>query len=474
MSLFPIFVKLHGRLVVVVGGGEIAAGKIDGLLRADAKVRLIAPDVHPSVAEPIHNGKIEWIARKFQPNDLSGATLAIAATSAPGVNAEVYREAEARGILCNAVDDIENCHFYYGSIVHRGDLQIAISTNGKSPALAQRLRQELEQQFGPEYEMWLEWLGAARELLRAADGGTENNKQRLHHLASKPMYERFVKEVSKVPARCGVNGKVHLVGAGPGDPELLTLKAARLLANADVVFYDALVSREVLSMISHDAELIDVGKRAGRKLLTQDEINSLLVSYAKENKIVIRLKGGDPLLFGRAGEEMEALRLAQLDFEIVPGITAAVGAAAGARISLTDRRLASQVLFTTFSRGETGHLSDGGLNWAAITPETTIAIYMPGTHYGEVAERLIENGLSRETPCVVVSQATRAEQQIRWSTIALLGNETQLPAPSLLIVGRVASHAKAQSFENWGGCSRRTALQSDAAHELRFAEAQQN
>jgi siroheme synthase-like protein len=204
MSLFPIFVKLQDRLVVVIGGGEIAFGKIDGLLRAGAKVRIIAPEVRPSFPELIHSGKIEWLPRKFQPDDLAGATLVIAATSAPGVNAAVYREAEARGILCNAVDDIENCHFYYGSIVQRGDLQIAISTNGKSPALAQRLRRELEQQFSPEYEMWLEWLGAARELLRAAGGGSESNKQKLHHLASKPMYERFVKEARKEPSRQGV------------------------------------------------------------------------------------------------------------------------------------------------------------------------------------------------------------------------------------------------------------------------------
>ena len=205
MSLFPIFVKLQGRMVVVVGGGEIAAGKIDGLLRAGARIRIVAPEVHASLVEPIRSRKIEWVPRKFQAKDLTGATLAIAATSAQGVNAEVYREAEMRGILCNAVDDIENCHFYYGSIVQRGDLQIAISTNGKSPALAQRLRQELEQQFGPEYEVWLEWLGAARELLRAADGGgTESNKQMLHHLASKPMYERFVKESRREPSRQGV------------------------------------------------------------------------------------------------------------------------------------------------------------------------------------------------------------------------------------------------------------------------------
>jgi len=205
MSLFPIFVKLRGRLVVVVGGGEIAAGKIDGLLRAGARVRVVAPEVHSLFVEPIRSGEVEWVARKFQPQDLSAATFVIAATSAPGVNAAVYREAEARGILCNAVDDIENCHFYYGSIVQRGDLQIAISTNGKSPALAQRLRQELEQQFGPEYEVWLEWLGAARELLRAADGGTDSNKQMLHHLASKPMYERFVKEAQKEQSRQGVS-----------------------------------------------------------------------------------------------------------------------------------------------------------------------------------------------------------------------------------------------------------------------------
>jgi len=200
MNLFPMFVKLRGRQVVVVGGGEIAAGKIDALLAAGAKIRLVAPEVHLSLVSAIRTRKIEWLSREFAPGDLDGAALAIAATSAPGVNASVFREAEARGIFCNAVDDIENCHFYYGSVVQRGDLQIAISTNGKSPALAQRLRQELEQQFGPEYEVWLEWLGAARELLRAADGGTDDTKKMLHHLASKPMYEKFLKEANRKTA----------------------------------------------------------------------------------------------------------------------------------------------------------------------------------------------------------------------------------------------------------------------------------
>src|SRR5215468_3075858 len=204
MSLFPMFVKLNGRLVVVVGGGEIAAGKIEGLLKAGAKVRLIAPEVHPSLISAIRTRKVEWVPREFAAGDLGGAALAIAATSAPGVNASVYREAESRGIFCNAVDDVENCHFYYGSVMQRGDLQIAVSTNGKSPALAQRLRQELEQQFGPEYEAWLEWLGAARELLRAADGGTEDTKKMLHHLASRPMYEKFLEESRKQHARQAV------------------------------------------------------------------------------------------------------------------------------------------------------------------------------------------------------------------------------------------------------------------------------
>jgi uroporphyrin-III C-methyltransferase len=267
-----------------------------------------------------------------------------------------------------------------------------------------------------------------------------------------------------------MSGKVYLIGAGPGDPELLTLKAARLLAEADVVLYDALVSREVLALIWRNAEMIDVGKRAGKKLLTQDEINSLLVSYAEKNQIVVRLKGGDPLLFGRAGEEMEALRRAQVDFEIVPGITAAVGAAASAKISLTDRRVASQVLFTTFSRGETGHFLHGGLNWAAVTPETTIAIYMPGTHYGEVADRLVENGLSPETPCVVVSQATRAAQQVRWSTVAALPSEAPLPAPSILLVGPVAT----QSVGEWPARFAREAFQNHAPSELPLSASKQN
>jgi uroporphyrin-III C-methyltransferase len=230
-------------------------------------------------------------------------------------------------------------------------------------------------------------------------------------------------------------GKVYLVGAGPGDPELLTVKAARLLARAGIVFYDSLVSREVLQLVARDAEVIDVGKRCGQKLLTQDEINALLVSAAATYEVVIRLKGGDPLIFGRAGEEIEALRSARIEFEVVPGITAALGAAAVAGISLTDRRAASQVVFSTFSRGTEGALMD----FSAITSTTTLALYMPGPDYAEVAHRLREGGLPDDLPCVIVSNATGAGQQIRWTSVAKLAHEEKLPAPALMIVGRVAS-----------------------------------
>src|SRR5229473_5279909 len=197
MSLFPIFVKLEGRLVVVVGGGAVAEGKIPGLLSGEARVRVIAPAVTPKIAEWVRFAKIDWLPKSFDPADLQNAFLVISATSAPGVNEAVFLEAESRGILCNAVDDIEHCHFYYGAVVQRGDLQIAISTNGKSPALAQRLRLQLEKQFGPEYDLWLKWLGAARELLRAGEGSPDSKKTLLHHLASEPMFERFVEETRR-------------------------------------------------------------------------------------------------------------------------------------------------------------------------------------------------------------------------------------------------------------------------------------
>lgn len=241
-------------------------------------------------------------------------------------------------------------------------------------------------------------------------------------------------------------GKVYLVGAGPGDPELLTLKAFKLLATAEVVLHDSLVSREVLAMISPKALVIDVGKRCGTKLLTQDEINALLVSYAASRAAVVRLKGGDPAIFGRAGEELEALRKASVDCEIVPGVTAALGAAAAAGIVLTDRRAASQVLFATFSR-ESGA---SALDWACLTSATTLVLYMPGQDYAEVSRRLEDAGLEQDLPCAVVSNATGPQQRIRWSSVAALAHEEKLPAPALVIVGRVAAqHIREIEATRW-------------------------
>jgi uroporphyrin-III C-methyltransferase len=231
-------------------------------------------------------------------------------------------------------------------------------------------------------------------------------------------------------------GKVYLIGAGPGDPDLLTVKAARLLERATIILHDSLVSREVLQRIASGAEIIDVGKRCGHKLLTQDEINALLVSYAASHEIVIRLKGGDPLIFGRAAEEIEALRNAGVEFEVIPGITAALGAAAAAGISLTDRRAASQVVITTFSRG----IDASAIDWGTVTSATTLVLYMPGADYAEVAQRLRDAGLPEDLPCVIVSNATAAQQRIRWTSVAALSREDRLPAPALLIVGRVAVH----------------------------------
>jgi uroporphyrin-III C-methyltransferase len=232
-----------------------------------------------------------------------------------------------------------------------------------------------------------------------------------------------------------MKGKVYLVGGGPGDPELLTLKAAKILGRANIVLHDALVSREVLALAAAGAELIDVGKRCGKKLLTQEEINALMVSYAKSHEVVVRLKGGDPLLFGRAGEEISTMREAGVAFEVVPGITAVFGAAAAAGFSLTDRRVASQVLFTTIQR-DTDNRS---IQWGGISSTTTLVLYMPGTDYARVVQQLRDAGWPDDMPCAIVSHASRNDQEIRSTVLAKLADEATLPAPALMVVGRVVA-----------------------------------
>jgi uroporphyrin-III C-methyltransferase len=231
-------------------------------------------------------------------------------------------------------------------------------------------------------------------------------------------------------------GKVFLVGAGPGDPELLTMRAVRLLQRADVVLHDALVTRPILDLVRQGATIIDIGKRRGRKLLTQEEINSLLVFFASNAGTVVRLKGGDPAIFGRTGEEIEALVEAGVEFEIVPGVTSALASAAAAGVSLTDRRVASSVVFTTAHRAP----GSAGVEWdKLVTSNSTLAIYMPGQNYAQLSGQLRAAGLPADTPCAVVSSATCPQQRVLWTNLALLERSGALPAPALLIVGRCAS-----------------------------------
>jgi uroporphyrin-III C-methyltransferase/precorrin-2 dehydrogenase/sirohydrochlorin ferrochelatase len=426
MPLFPIFVKLEGRPVLLVGAGPIGESKIGGLLAAGAVVTVVAPVATPEIQKLAEDGKIFWHQRAFDSRDLDGMTLVVAAVPKE-IAGLIYEEAQIRGVLVNSVDDPDNCDFYYPAVVTRGDFQIAISTAGHSPALAQRIRIELEQQFGPEYAEWIQELGAARAELFATDMDPEVRKQKLHEMAG-----------AKAPAppksdgRRRTDGMVYLVGAGPGDPELLTMKALRILRQADVVLHDDLLTPDILALIPPTARIEAVGKRHNEQHVTQQEINRRLCAYAAAGETVVRLKGGDGAIFGRASEEMDALRAAGLSFAIVPGVTAASGAAAAAGVSLTDRRLGSALVFLTAQRCK----GNPPPNWNAIAElGGTTAIYMPGGHEDDLARQLMDSGLAADTPCVVVSRASRPDEQVVETTLGQLPGSTKLPAPAILLIG---------------------------------------
>jgi uroporphyrin-III C-methyltransferase / precorrin-2 dehydrogenase / sirohydrochlorin ferrochelatase len=427
MPLFPIFVKLEGRRVLLVGAGPVGESKIGGLLSAGAVVTVVAPDATPAIQKLAAEDKVFWHRREFAPNDLNGMALAVAAVPRD-IAQEIYHEARTRGVLLNSVDDPENCDFYYPAVVNRGDLQIAISTAGHSPSLAQRIRLQLEEQFGPEYARWVEELGAARRDLFAADMDPEVRKQQLHDMV------RLRPEDGH--AAPGVTtGMVYLVGAGPGDPELLTLKALRILGQADVVLHDDLLTPEILELIPSSARIECVGKRHNERQVTQQEINRRLCDYGAAGQTVVRLKGGDGAVFGRASEEMDALRAAGISFAIVPGVTAASGAAAAAGVSLTDRRLGSALVFLTAQRCK----GNPPPNWKAVAElGGTIAIYMPGGHEGDLAGQLVSAGLAPDTPCFVVASASRPDEQVVETTIGELPGLPKPPAPAILLIGAVA------------------------------------
>jgi uroporphyrin-III C-methyltransferase/precorrin-2 dehydrogenase/sirohydrochlorin ferrochelatase len=431
MSLFPIFVKLEGRPVLLVGAGPVGESKISGLLTAGAVVTVVAPDATPAIQKLAEDGKLFWHQRAFDSRDLDGTTLVVAAVPRE-VARLIYEEAQIRGVLVNSVDDPDNCDFYYPAVVNRGDLQIAISTAGHSPALAQRIRIELEQQFGPEYAQWVQQLGGARRDLFAADMDPELRKQKLHELASE--MPGLIRPGPRT------DGMVYLVGAGPGDPELLTLKALRILGQADVVLHDDLLTPEILELVPSTARIECVGKRHNERQVTQQEINRRLCEYGAAGQTVVRLKGGDGAIFGRASEEMDALRAAGLSFAIVPGVTAASGAAAAAGVSLTDRRLGSALVFLTAQRCK----GNPPPNWKAIAElGGTTAIYMPGGHEDDLARQLIEAGLAPETSCFVVASASRPDEQVIETTLGDLPGLQKLPAPAILLIGTVRVKATA-------------------------------
>jgi uroporphyrin-III C-methyltransferase/precorrin-2 dehydrogenase/sirohydrochlorin ferrochelatase len=435
MTLLPIFLKLDGRPALLVGAGTVALEKIGSLLKTGVKLRVIAPQARPEIRQLAAEGKLEWIEREFQPSDLDGNFIVIAATDVPEVNATVYREAVARGIACNSVDDIPNCDFFFGSVVSRGDLQIAISTAGESPALAQRLRREIDEQLPDDLSRWLAELGEIRREVLATQPRGEERRLLLHELAHRKICDSASCSTRQL-ARTGreatraVAGHVSLVGAGPGDPELLTVKAVRFIESADVILHDDLVPEAILGLAAPAAEIVNVGKRCGTKTITQEEINALMIEHARAGRRVVRLKSGDPLLFGRAAEEMDALNEAGIPYEIVPGISAAFAAAAALGRSLTDRDWASHVIFST------GHHAQSHNREALPAFEAgTRVIYMPGRDLNLLVAEWLAEGLPADLPCAVVSRAAQPDQQVVHTTLGELASIAPAAAPSILIAG---------------------------------------
>lgn len=438
-ELFPIFLKLAGRRCLVVGGGAVAEAKIHSLLRCGAEVRVIAPEVTPCIRDIADLGQIVCEQRCFIPADLAGVFLVIAATNSPELHEEIFRRCQRAGILCNAADDPDRCDFYYPAVVRRGPLQVAISTAGHSPFLAQRLRRELEARFVPEYGPWVEEIGRERAELFRAGISAENRRSILKELASERSFSEF--QARQESASESRRGKVYFVGAGTGDPELLTRKAWKVLRIADMVLHDALVSPEILNLLPKETILCDVGKRCGAKSVTQAEIHALLIGSTSTARIVVRLQGGDPLIFGRMGEEISALREAGVEFEIIPGVTAASAAAASSQIALTDRRLASQLIFLSAHRQQAEFERD-----LKSLPRTraTLVIYMPGSNYPDLARVLRDTGMAGETPCLIASKVSTARESIYRTNLASLPGIATVPPPSLLIVGAVAAVARCE------------------------------
>jgi uroporphyrin-III C-methyltransferase len=435
MNLLPIFLKLDDRRGLVVGAGTVALEKIHSLLTTGLHLRVVAPIAGSEIRQLAMDDKIEWIQRPFEIADLDGNFLVIAATNSPEVNAAVYLGAFERGILSNSVDDPPHCDFYFSSVVSRGKLQIAISTAGESPAFAQRLRREIDEQLPADLGPWLEDLGKLRRQILSTHPPGEARKALLHRLAHREICDSATcpsRQMAFAPERdqsANSSGKVYLVGAGPGDPDLLTVKALRLIQSADLILHDDLVPQAILELAQPAAEIINVGKRCGVKNITQEQVNALMVENALAHLTVVRLKSGDPLIFGRAAEEIAALTEADIPFEIVPGVSAAFAAAAAIGCPLTSRNSASSVIFST------GHHAQSQPDGPPSLEDSTRVVYMPGRDLRALAQQWLGEGLPADFPCAIVSRAAQPDQQILFSSLADLGDVAPALAPSLLIAG---------------------------------------
>lgn len=450
--LFPLFLDLRDRPVLVVGGGAVALRKTLALLEAGARVWVGAPELHPELQRLATRGRFAWLRGRFVPAWLNGVWLVVAATDAPGVNHAVARAAEGRRIFVNAVDDIAHSSAQVPARIDRGLLQVAISTRGAAPMLARHLRERLEALFdgslGPLTLLLSRW----RTRIRTRLTDTVQRRHFFEALLSGPVpdllrrgdeagAERRLRQALESDRPEAGRGRVSLVGAGPGDAGLLTLRGLRVLNLADVVLHDHLVGAEVLAMARRDALLVDVGKRAGNHGRGQAAIHALMVEHARAGRHVVRLKGGDGFVFGRGGEELQALRAAGIDYEVVPGITAALACAAHAGIPLTHRDHAQAIhLATAHCRA-----TEDRVDWAALArPGQTLAIYMGVSSLERIAARLTGHGLAPDTPAAIVERGSLPGQRVLRAPLAglpALARDQAVASPALLIVGEVAALA---------------------------------
>lgn len=444
MDFLPIFFDVKSKLCLVVGGGSIGTRKAGVLLEAGAKVRVVAPQISD---ELLAQKNAQAVIAPFDASHLDGVALVIAATNDRNVNRQVSELAKAKNIPVNAVDDPELCSFIMPAILDRSPLMVAFSSGGASPVLTRMMRGKLETIIPQNFSRLAAFAERFREQVKtrvtnpakrrifwenALDGVVAEKVLTGDEASAEAMLNKMLADEDNI-----VRGEVYLVGAGPGDPDLLTFRALRLMQKADVVVYDNLVSKPIVDMTRRDAERIFVGKKRADHTLRQEEINELLVRLAKEGKRVLRLKGGDPFIFGRGGEEIETLAAEGIPFQVVPGITAASGVASYAGIPLTHRDHAQACIFVT------GHLKDGTMNldWDALArPKQTVVVYMGLHGLDTLCAKLIEHGLPDTTPIAIVQQGTTPNQRVITGTLATLpaiAEREQPQAPTLIIVGGV-------------------------------------